>query len=106
ASMPLRWTVDVSLPKPRLVGFHLCELSLLTTHRPVFVVARLLEDRIHHSLWIGRRNRITRFKDNQFTTFLIAPEDSGKAMQQFCAAADGGLWIGSEMGLLRFKEGR
>src|SRR2546426_7394122 len=42
---------------------------------------RLLEDRVDHALWIGRRNRITRFKENHFTTFLIAPEDSGKVMQ-------------------------
>jgi ligand-binding sensor domain-containing protein/signal transduction histidine kinase len=66
----------------------------------------LVEDRVDGTLWICQPRMVTGFRDRRFTRFGIAKDENSETMRQFTAASDGGLWIGAEHGLLRFKDGK
>ncbi len=66
----------------------------------------LMQDRLTGGLWIGRRESVCYFDGQRFANYDINAGAPEMIIRQMDAAIDGGLWLASTHGLLKFKDGR
>lgn len=66
-------------------------------------ILAFLEDR-HGKLWMGTDKGVNIF-DNEKQDFVLIPKTEHMMIFNFCQAADGSLWIGTNMGLCHIVNG-